>query len=220
MIRVVVAEDQKLVLGALAALLGLEDDIEVVGRAADGPGALDLAVALQPDVLVSDIEMPGLTGIDVAERLKAQHAPTRVLIVTTFGRAGYLRRALDAGVRGYLLKDGPSTVLAEAVRTVARGGRAIVPELADVLWDAPANPLTERERGALRLSEEGRSNRAIAAALDLSPGTVRNYLSERRRSSEPPTASRLQGSQEPTAGSRSARRRQRTRVERQSETRH
>ena len=178
MIRVVVAEDQKLVLGALAALLSLEDDIEVVGRAADGPSALDLAVGLQPDVLVSDIEMPGLTGIDVAERLKAQHATTRVLIVTTFGRAGYLRRALDAGVRGYLLKDGPSTVLAEAVRTVARGGRAIAPELADVLWDAPANPLTERERGALRLAEEGRSNRAIAAALDLSPGTVRNYLSE------------------------------------------
>ncbi len=178
MIRVVVAEDQKLVLGALAALLGLEDDIEVVGRAADGPSALDLALALKPDVLVSDIEMPGLTGIDVAERLKAQHAETRVLIVTTFGRAGYLRRALDAGVRGYLLKDGPSSVLADAVRTVARGGRTIAPELTDVLWDAPANPLTERERGALRLAEEGRSNRDIAAALDLSPGTVRNYLSE------------------------------------------
>lgn len=178
MIRVVVAEDQSLVLGALAALLGLEDDIEVVGRATDGPSALDLALALAPDVLVSDIEMPGLTGLDVAERLKAAHAPVRVLIVTTFGRAGYLRRALDAGVRGYLLKDGPSTVLAEAVRTVARGGRAVAPELADALWDAPANPLTERERGALRLAEEGRSNRDIALALQLSPGTVRNYLSE------------------------------------------
>ena len=177
-IRVVVAEDQSLVLGALAALLGLEDDIEVVGRATDGPSALDLALALKPDVLVSDIEMPGLTGLDVAERLKAAHAPVRVLIVTTFGRAGYLRRALDAGVRGYLLKDGPSTVLAEAVRTVARGGRAVAPELADALWDAPANPLTERERGALRLAEEGRSNRDIALALQLSPGTVRNYLSE------------------------------------------
>ena len=178
MIRVVVAEDQKLVLGALAALLGLEDDIEVVGRASDGPSALDLALALRPDVLVSDIEMPGLTGIDVAERLKSQHAATRVLIVTTFGRAGYLRRALEAGVRGYLLKDGPSSVLADAVRTVARGGRAIAPELEDVLWDAPASPLTQRERGALRLAEEGRSNRDIATALDLSPGTVRNYLSE------------------------------------------
>lgn len=178
MIRVVVAEDQSLVLGALAALLGLEDDIEVVGRASDGPSALDLALALKPEVLVSDIEMPGLTGLDVAERLKAERALTRVLIVTTFGRAGYLRRALDAGVRGYLLKDGPSTVLAEAVRTVARGGRAIAPELADAVWDAPANPLTERERGALRLAEEGRSNRDIGLALELSPGTVRNYLSE------------------------------------------
>lgn len=178
MIRVVVAEDQSLVLGALAALLGLEDDIEVVGRACDGPSALDLVSALAPDVLVSDIEMPGLTGLDVAERLAAARAPTRVLIVTTFGRAGYLRRALNAGVRGYLLKDGPSHLLAEAVRTVARGGRAIVPELADALWDAPANPLTERERGALRLAEEGRSNREIAVALQLSPGTVRNYLSE------------------------------------------
>ena len=178
MIRVLVAEDQTLVLGALAALLGLEDDIEVVGRAADGPSALDMALALRPDVLVSDIEMPGLTGLDVAERLQARRAETRVLIVTTFGRAGYLRRALDAGVRGYLLKDGPSQALADAVRMVARGGRALAPELTDALWDAPPNPLTERERGALRLAEEGRSNRDIAAALDLSPGTVRNYLSE------------------------------------------
>jgi two-component system response regulator DesR len=178
LIRIVIAEDQALVLGALAALLDLETDLEVIGRAADGPSALDLALTLKPDVLVSDIEMPGLSGIEVAARLRAQGSATRVLIVTTFGRAGYLRRALEAGVRGYLLKDGPSAVLAAAVRTVAAGGRAIAPELADAAWDAAPDPLTERERAVLRLAEEGRGNRDIAAALDLSPGTVRNYLSE------------------------------------------
>jgi two-component system response regulator DesR len=178
MIRIVIAEDQALVLGALAALLDLEDDLQVVGRAGDGASALELVQALKPDVLVSDIEMPGLTGIDVAARLKASGAPTRVVIVTTFGRAGYLKRALDAGVRGYLLKDGPSALLAAAVRTVATGGRAIAPELAEAVWDAQPDPLTDRERAVLRLAEEGRPNRDIAAILDLSPGTVRNYLSE------------------------------------------
>jgi two-component system response regulator DesR len=178
MIRIVIAEDQALVLGALAALLDLEDDLQVVGRAGDGPSALDLVQALKPDILVSDIEMPGLTGIDVAARLKASGAATRVVIVTTFGRAGYLKRALDAGVRGYLLKDGPSALLAAAVRKVAAGGRAIAPELAEAVWDAVPDPLTDRERAVLRLAEEGRPNRDIAAILDLSPGTVRNYLSE------------------------------------------
>jgi two-component system response regulator DesR len=178
MIRIVIAEDQSLVLGALAALLDLEEDFEVVGRATDGASALALALSIRPDVLVSDIEMPELSGIDVAARLKAEGSPTRVLIVTTFGRPGYLRRALDAGVRGYLLKDGPSAVLASAVRTIVAGGRAIAPELADTIWDAIPDPLTERERAVLRLADEGRSNRAIATALDLSPGTVRNYLSE------------------------------------------
>ena len=178
MIRIVIAEDQALVLGALAALLDLEDDLQVVGRAADGPQALDLALDLQPDVLVSDIEMPGLSGIEVAARLQAQRSPVRVLIVTTFGRAGYLRRALDAGVRGYLLKDAPSAELAAAVRTVAAGAKAISRHLAEAVWDTPADPLSERERAVLRLAEEGRSNRAIASALGLSAGTVRNYLSE------------------------------------------
>lgn len=178
MIRVVIAEDQSLVLGALAALLDLEEDIEVVGRATDGASALALVLSIRPDILVSDIEMPQLSGIDVAARLKAEGLPTRVLIVTTFGRPGYLRRALDAGVRGYLLKDGPSAVLASAVRTIVAGGRAIAPELADNIWDGIPDPLTERERAVLRLAAEGRSNRDIAASLDLSPGTVRNYLSE------------------------------------------
>jgi two-component system response regulator DesR len=177
-IRVVVAEDQALVLDALAALLALEDDIEVVGRARDGPLALEAVAALEPDVLVSDIEMPGFTGIEVTERLKSSGSRTRVVIVTTFGRAGYLRRALDAGVRGYLLKDGPSAVLADAVRKVAAGGKAIAPELAEAVWDAAPDPLTERERSVLRMAEAGDSNKTIGEALGLSPGTVRNYLSE------------------------------------------
>ena len=178
MIRIVIAEDQGLVLGALVALLDMEPDLQVVGRASDGRRALELVRALKPDVLVSDVEMPELSGVEVAAQLQAERSPARVLIVTTFGRTGYLRRALNAGVRGYLLKDAPSAELAAAVRTVAAGGKAISPHLAEAVWDAPADPLNERERAILRLAEEGRSNQAIASALGLSAGTVRNYLSE------------------------------------------
>ncbi|MEN3749088.1 response regulator transcription factor [Sphingomonas sp. HF-S3] len=178
MIRVVIAEDQGMVLGALASLLGLEPDIEVVGRAPDGPAALDLVASLRPDVLLSDIEMPGMTGIEVAARLGEARSATRVLIVTTFGRAGYLRRAIDAGVRGYLLKDSPAERLADAIRQVAAGGRLIDPDLAATAAFAPPDPLTDRERAVLRLAQDGRSNKEIGRALDLSPGTVRNYLSE------------------------------------------
>ncbi len=177
MIRIVVAEDQALVLGALATLLDLEPDLAVVGRAPDGEAALAMVRELTPDVLVSDIEMPGLTGLEVAAALRDDGA-TAVVIVTTFGRAGYLRRALDAGVSGYLLKDSPPDRLAEAVRQVAAGGRSIAPELAERAWDAEADPLTDRERAVLRLAAEGRSNKEIARSLALSPGTVRNYLSE------------------------------------------
>ena len=177
MIRVVVAEDQGMVLGALAKLLGLEPDIEVVGRAADGTAAWALVQRERPDVLLSDIEMPGLTGLELAARIRDAGLPVRVLIVTTFGRPGYLRRALDAGVRGYLLKDQPSEELAAAVRRVAAGGRVVAPELAEAAWGG-ADPLSERERAVLRLAEEGRSNKEIADALGLSPGTVRNYLHE------------------------------------------
>jgi two-component system response regulator DesR len=176
-IRVVVAEDQGMVLGALATLLGLEPDIEVVGRAADGTAAWALVQRERPDVLLSDIEMPGLTGLELAARIRDAGLPVRVLIVTTFGRPGYLRRALDAGVRGYLLKDQPSEELAAAVRRVAAGGRVVAPELAEAAWGG-ADPLSERERAVLRLAEEGRSNKEIADALGLSPGTVRNYLHE------------------------------------------
>ena len=177
MIRVVVAEDQGMVLGALATLLGLEPDIEVVGRAADGTAAWALVQRERPDVLLSDIEMPGLTGLELAARIRDAGLPVRVLIVTTFGRPGYLRRALDAGVRGYLLKDQPSEELAAAVRRVAAGQRVVAPELAEAAWGA-SDPLSERERAVLRLAEEGRSNKEIAEALGLSHGTVRNYLHE------------------------------------------
>jgi two-component system response regulator DesR len=178
MIRIVIAEDQALVLGALATLLSLEGDMEIVARVGDGAAALEAVREHKPDILLSDIEMPNMTGLDVAEAIAREGLAARVLIVTTFGRAGYLRRAMDAGVRGYLLKDTPADALAAAIRKVAAGGRAIAPELAELAWDAPANPLTERERDVLRLAEEGRSNKEIARLLDLSPGTVRNYLSE------------------------------------------
>lgn len=178
MIRIVIAEDQALVLGALATLLGLEGDIDIISRVGDGAAALDAVREHKPDILLSDIEMPQMTGLDVAEAITREGLAARVLIVTTFGRAGYLRRAMDAGVRGYLLKDTPTDALAAAIRKVAAGGRAIAPELAELAWDAPANPLTDRERDVLRLADEGRSNKEIARQLDLSPGTVRNYLSD------------------------------------------
>jgi two-component system response regulator DesR len=176
-IRVVIAEDQGMVLGALATLLGLEPDVEVVGRAADGTAAWRLVEQLRPDVLVSDIEMPGATGLELAARIRDAKLATRVLIVTTFGRPGYLRRALDAGVRGYLLKDQPSEELTAAVRRVAAGGRVVATELAETAWDS-ADPLNDRERDVLRHAEQGLSNKEIAEVLALSPGTVRNYLSE------------------------------------------
>ena len=177
MIRVVVAEDQALVLGAIATLLGYESDIEVVGRATNGDEALELVRAVAPDVLLSDIEMPRRSGIEVAQAIADERLATRVVIVTTFGRPGYLRRAQNAGVRGYLLKDSPVEQLAAAIRTVAGGGRAIAADLAAAAWEA-SDPLTERERASLRLAEEGLSNKEIGRRLSLSPGTVRNYLSE------------------------------------------
>src|SRR5690606_18530909 len=166
-----------MVRGALAALLGMEADIEVAGVAADGEEAWRELQRLQPDLLVTDIEMPGLGGLDLAARIARHELPVKVVIVTTFARAGFLRRALDAGVRGYLLKDAPPERLAEALRTVHRGGRAIDPELALEAW-TEADPLNERERQVLRLAGEGLSSAEIASRLGLSQGTVRNYLSE------------------------------------------
>jgi two-component system response regulator DesR len=166
-----------MVRGALSALLGLESDIEVLGAAADGEAAWRELQRLQPDVLVTDIEMPGLSGLELAQRVQRHELATRVVIVTTFARAGFLRRALDAGVSGYLLKDSPAEDLAEALRKVHRGGRAIDPQLALDAW-SDADPLNDRERQVLRLAGEGRSAGDIAAQLNLSHGTVRNYLSE------------------------------------------
>ncbi|MCF8795720.1 response regulator transcription factor [Xanthomonas campestris] len=177
MIRVLLAEDQALLRGALVALLGLEDDITVVGSAADGESAWRELQRLQPDVLVTDIEMPTLTGLELAQRIQRQALPVRVIIVTTFARPGFLRRALDAGVAGYLLKDAPAEQLVSALRTVQRGGRVIDPQLAMDAW-VEADPLSERERTVLRLAGEGRSASEIAQQLQLSHGTVRNYLSE------------------------------------------
>lgn len=177
MIRIVLAEDQAMVRGALSALLGLEPDIEVLGSAADGEAAWRILQQLQPDILVTDIEMPGLSGLELAQRIARQGLPIKVVIVTTFARSGFLRRALDAGVCGYLLKDAPAERLADALRQVQHGGRAIDPQLALDAW-SQADPLNDRERQVLRLSGDGRSASEIATQLGLSHGTVRNYLSE------------------------------------------
>jgi two-component system response regulator DesR len=177
MIRVLVAEDQAMVLGALAALIDIEPDLEVVAQARSGREALDVAAKIRPDVIVTDIEMPGLSGLELAGELKRLGSPARIIILTTFARPGYLRRALDAGASGYLLKDAPSNKLADAIRRVHAGGRAVDPELAAEAW-SEADPLTDRERQVLRMAADGRSGADIARDLDLSEGTVRNYLSE------------------------------------------
>lgn len=178
MIRVVLAEDQAMVLGALAALLELDGDIAVVAQARDGDEALTRVLEHRPDVLVTDIEMPGRSGLEVAAAVRDEAGlATRVVILTTFARAGYLRRALDAGAAGYLLKDAPSTRLADAIRRVHGGGRAIDPELAAEAW-GEADPLTDRERQVLRMAGDGATSAAIAERLGLGEGTVRNYLSE------------------------------------------
>lgn len=177
MIRVVIAEDQAMVLGALAALLEIEGDFDVVGRAQDGEEALAICREKKPDVLLTDIEMPRRTGLELATALKQEKLPTRVIILTTFARGGYLRRALEAGASGYLLKDSPAEHLANAVRRVKAGGRVIDPELAAEAWSEP-DPLTDRERQVLRMAGEGQTSADIASTLHLSEGTVRNYLSE------------------------------------------
>jgi two-component system response regulator DesR len=176
-IRVVIAEDQAMVLGALAALLEIEGDLEVVGRAQDGEEALAICREKRPDVLLTDIEMPRRTGLELATALKQEKLPTRVIILTTFARGGYLRRALEAGASGYLLKDSPAEHLANAVRRVKAGGRVVDPELAAEAWGEP-DPLTDRERQVLRMAGDGESSADIASTLHLSEGTVRNYLSE------------------------------------------
>jgi two-component system response regulator DesR len=177
-IRVLIAEDQTMLRGALAALLSLEPDITVIAQATNGREAHKLTLTLSPDVVVTDIEMPEMTGLEFASALKDTTSKSRVIILTTFARPGYLRRALDAGARGYLLKDRPASELAEAIRRVHSGLRAVDPALAAEAWSADEDPLTDRERGILQRAADGRSSAEIAADLRLSEGTVRNYLSE------------------------------------------
>jgi two-component system response regulator DesR len=177
MIRVLLAEDQAMVRGALSALLRLESDLDVIGSAADGEEAWAQIQRDKPDVVVTDIEMPRMTGLELAQRIREREVGCKVIILTTFARPGFLRRALDAGVSGYLLKDAPAEQLAEALRKVHRGGRAIDPQLALEAWSGD-DPLNDRERQVLRLAGDGLSAGDIAEQLHLSQGTVRNYLSE------------------------------------------
>jgi two-component system response regulator DesR len=176
-ISVVIAEDQSMVLGALAALLEIERDLRVVGQARNGREALQLTLKQTPQVVLTDIEMPEMTGLELAAEIKQRGVPSRVIILTTFARPGYLRRAMQAGAAGYLLKDSPAAALADAIRRVAAGQRVIAPELATEAW-SEEDPLTDRERQVLRLAAEGSTGLEIAATLRLSEGTVRNYLSE------------------------------------------
>ncbi len=176
-IRVLLAEDQGLVLGALSALLRLEADLDIVGCAVNGLEALKLLEEAPVDIVVTDIEMPEMSGLELARAIRERHPDTRVMVVTTFARSGYLKRAMDAGVKGYLLKDSPASELADAVRRVYRGETLVAPELLTEAWRS-VDPLTERERQVLKLAAEGQTSDAIAASLHLSAGTVRNYLSE------------------------------------------
>jgi len=177
MIRIVIAEDQGMVRGALAALLNLEDDLEVIAEAGNGREAWQIIQEQKPDVCLLDIEMPEMSGLHVAEEVKKASLPCRVMMLTTFARPGYLQRALQAGVHGYLLKDAPIDQLASSIRDVHAGRRAISPELALTMWDE-SSPLTERDREILALVSEGLKTAEIAARLFLSEGTVRNYTSE------------------------------------------
>lgn len=174
MIRIVLAEDQNLLRGALGALLDLEDDMTVVGQAENGAEALDLVAAESPDVCLMDIEMPVMTGLEAAERLKG--GSCKVIMLTTFARPGYFERAKQAQVSGYLLKDSSSETLAQSIRHIIGGRRIYSSELIDVAFEA-ANPLTPREMEIIQLLEAGRTTKAIAKELHLSNGTVRNYIS-------------------------------------------
>lgn len=177
MIRLLLAEDQSMVREALAALLGLEPDIEVVAQVARGDEVLAAAREHGVDVALLDIEMPGMTGIEATAELRRDLPGVKVVVVTTFGRPGYLRRAMESGADAFLVKDAPASQLAEAVRRVLAGERVIDPTLAAAALADGASPLTAREREVLRAAADGSTNAEIAAALHLSQGTVRNYLS-------------------------------------------
>ncbi|TVX81874.1 response regulator transcription factor [Peribacillus simplex] len=176
MIRIVIAEDQRMLLGALGSILDLESDMEVVGKASNGEEAMNLVNQLKPDICITDIEMPVKTGLDVAEEIKDQGHRCKVIILTTFARPGYFERARKAEVGGYLLKDSPSEELANSIRVIMDGRRIYAPELVDMAFEEE-NPLTERESQVLKLIADGKTTKEIASQLYLTNGTVRNYIS-------------------------------------------
>lgn len=178
MIRVLLAEDQAMVRGALAALLRLEEDIEVVAEVARGDEVVTAALLHHPDISLLDIEMPGSTGLEAASKLHEQMPTCRIVILTTFGRSGYLRQAMESGAVGFLLKDAPAAELAVALRRIMQGARVVDPELALTALSDGGNPLTPRERDVLRASLHGASIADIAALLVVTEGTIRNHLSE------------------------------------------
>lgn len=177
MIRLLLVEDQSLVRGALATLLSLEPDFEVVGEVARGDEVLSQVESLRPDIVLLDIELPGRNGLEVARELAEHGAPTRVMVLTTFGRPGYLRRAIAAGAAGFMLKDAPVDALAAGIRRIAEGGRVVDPGLAAEALKQGTSPLTERETDVLRVSAAGASIAEMALTLHLAEGTVRNHLS-------------------------------------------
>ncbi len=177
MIRVVIAEDQAMVRGALIALLSIEEDLEIIGEAANGLEAIEAVERLMPDVCILDIEMPIMNGLEASERLLEKYPGMAIIMLTTFGRTGYLQRSVNAGVRGFLVKDGPSSALAEAIRTVAAGQRVVDPGLAFSLF-TEKDRLSEREKELLKLASKGLANKEISKQLFLSEGTVRNYFSD------------------------------------------
>ncbi|HEY2258526.1 MAG TPA: response regulator transcription factor [Solirubrobacteraceae bacterium] len=177
MIRILIAEDQGMVRGALASLLELEPDLAVVAQVGRGDEVLDAAASQRPDVALLDIEMPGASGLEAAERLREQMPDVHVLILTTFGRPGYLRRAMEGGAAGFLLKDAPASELASAIRRAVDGERVVDPGLAAAALSQGASPLTPREHEVLAESRRRSTVAEIAQALFLSPGTVRNHLS-------------------------------------------
>jgi two-component system, NarL family, response regulator DesR len=176
-IRVLLAEDQAMIREALAALLSFEDDIEVVAQVGRGDEVTAAALESKPDVALLDIEMPGMDGLTAAAALQAARPGTRIVILTTFGRPGYLRRAMESGVSGFIVKDSPADKLARTIREIRDGKKVIDPELAAAALAEGASPLTPRERDVLAASHDGATIAEIAAALYLSEGTVRNYLS-------------------------------------------
>ena len=176
-IRVLLAEDQAMIREALAALLSFEDDIEVVAQVGRGDEVTKAAHETNPDVAMLDIEMPGMDGLAAAAALKDQHPDIKIVILTTFGRPGYLRRAMESGVSGFIVKDSPADKLAQTIRQVKNGQKVIDPDLAAAALTEGASPLTPRERDVLAASHDGATIAEIAATLYLSEGTVRNYLS-------------------------------------------